>query len=173
MVDTLEAVEEALGLSDESPTDTEVLFPEYRGEYELLDGSKVVLHIRPWGLGRFVQAQTELGAMLVSFPILFKELDFDKFDELMSTELLTQLLNLIMPHIQTLLLITLSAEGTYKEMDSRPSNIRRFVDELPLSVSTQIIVVILRQNWRHVKNVLGLAEMKALAKAISAGQSSS
>ena len=173
MVETLEAVEEALGLSGESPADTEILFPEHRGEYKLLDDSTAVLNIRPWGLGRFVQAQAELGAILVSFPILFKELDLDKFDESLSTELLTQLLNLIMPHIQTLLLITLSAEGTFKEMESRPPNIRRFVDELPLSIATQIITVVMKQNWRHIKNVLGLAEMKALAKAISAGQSNS
>ena len=173
MVSTIEAVEEALNLSELVPTDTEILFPECKCKCELLDGTEVILYIKPWGLGRFVEAQAELGSMLIEFSALFQEFDLEQLDETASTETLTNLLNLIMPHIQSLLLITLGAADTFKEFDKPPENIRRFVDELPLEASIRIVLVVLRQNWRHIKNVLGLVEVKALARAISAGQSNS
>ena len=173
MTSTVEAVEEALNLSEELPTDTEVLFPECKFECKLLDGTEIVLYITPWGLGRFVQAQTELGSILIEFSALFQGFDLDQLDETVSTEMLTNMLNLIMPHIQSLLLVTLGASSTFKEFVIVPTNLRRFVDELPLETAVRIALVVLRQNWRHIKNVLGLAEVKALAKAISAGQSSS
>ena len=169
-MNTASAVEKALGLSEEIPTDTEMLFPEHVGEYELLDGTKVKLNIKPWGLGRFVQAQAELSTILIEFSAIFKDIDFEKFDETLSTEMLVSLMNLITPHIQILLLITLGAKDTFKDFELPPTNIKAFVDELPISVSVNIILVIIKQNWRHIKNVLGLDEVKAAVTAISAGQ---
>lgn len=173
MAETLSALEKALQLTDDTPSDTDILFPNYTKEYELLDGSKITFNVVPWGLGRFVQAQSELGSILVSFSTTFEGITLDKLGGPGSTAVFMQLMTMIMPHIQAVLLITLGADGTFESDEDRPKNMRRFVDNLPLEAAVHIALIVLKQNWRHIKNVLDLAEVKAVMSATLAGASSS
>jgi len=161
--------EQALGLSDATPSETDMLFPDHGLDLELLDGSTVHLKIKPWGLGRFCQAQTIIADLISSTSQLLSGVDPDKIADTLTKQSLLRVLNLLMPHARDLLVITLGAKGTFEK---QPDNIRQFVDELPLAASVQITTIVLRQNWRHLKNVLGLAEVSKLRELISARQPS-
>jgi len=163
-------VEEVLGLEDNEPSDAEILFPSRRVEYKLLDETEGYLELWPWSLGRFVKAQAVIIQLSKEFaPIyeIFKETDVDNVD----METFVRLANLILPQARDIILVSLTAPNTFED-NTVPPGLRQFVDELPLAVSVRMLTIILRQNWRQLKNVSSLDEMTNLIKLASSRPSS-
>lgn len=164
-------IEQALGLGDETPSESEILFPECEVSITLLDETQTVLRIKPWGLGRFVKVQSVMGDVIRTYQQIFAGVAVDKIGEDMSPEMVLRVINLMLPYLRDLLITTLEAKNTFSN-NKPPDNLRQFVDELPLAASMRIAIVMLRQNWRHLKNVLGLTELAGLKVLISARPSS-
>ncbi len=158
---------ESLGLSEEEPSESEVLLPFKTVTVTNLDESVVQVDLWPWSLGRFVKAQANLTELLVKFTEIFKgEVPKD-----LEHAVVLRVINQITPHIRDLLRITLQAPKTFP--DEPPKNLTAWVDELPPSEAIKLMTITLQQNWRQLKNVTGLAEIQKFVKIVSARPSNS